>query len=363
MPSVFQDHSTARRQSSEELSELIDALNDKTRYWSDQEALINERASRRFEFPLVVDRVSRTYSTTESSLRDGYTLEGRIAQLDVNVRIELPKQLNDQVSNLERGSTFAVEGVLNRWVSVLKRLEFWGLDPADAAADVTDPLPRTADSPPESAGGAEAPVGNLSILEQARRQGAFQPDDDEPPQTGRSSPRSRGASGSILEQARRQGAFQPDDDEASQTGRSSPRSRGASGSILEQARRQGAFQADDDGGRPRRSAARRQPRRRSQTRSADPTLGLQILVCLMFIAPLYLSLVFIALGCVAGVLLSLFALFSGEANNVASMIGMLLALVLFGGLGYPSCLGAYHATRGLPKVIPWLRKSLLSQSR
>jgi len=329
MPSVFQDHSTARRQSSEELSELIDALNDKTRYWSDQEALINERASRRFEFPLVVDRVSRTYSTMESSLRDGYTLEGRIAQLDVNVRIELPKQLNDQVSNLERGSTFAVEGVLNRWVSVLKRLEFWGLDPADAAADVTDPLPRTADSPPESAGGAEAPVGNLSILEQARRQGAFQPDDDEPPQTGRSSPRSRGASGSILEQARRQGAFQ----------------------------------ADDDGGRPRRSAARRQPRRRSQARSADPTLGLQILVCLMFIAPLYLSLVFIALGCVAGVLLSLFALFSGEANNVASMIGMLLALVLFGGLGYPSCLGAYHATRGLPKVIPWLRKSLLSQSR
>ena len=329
MPSVFQDHSTARRQSSEELSELIDALNDKTRYWSDQEALINERASRRFEFPLVVDRVSRTYSTTESSLRDGYTLEGRIAQLDVNVRIELPKQLNDQVSNLERGSTFAVEGVLNRWVSVLKRLEFWGLDPADAAADVTDPLPRTADSPPESAGGAEAPVGNLSILEQARRQGAFHPDDDEPPQTGRSSPRSRGASGSILEQARRQGAFQ----------------------------------ADDDGGRPRRSAARRQPRRRSQARSADPTLGLQILVCLMFIAPLYLSLVFIALGCVAGVLLSLFALFSGEANNVASMIGMLLALVLFGGLGYPSCLGAYHATRGLPKVIPWLRKSLLSQSR
>ena len=329
MPSVFQDHSTARRQSSEELSELIDALNDKTRYWSDQEALINERASRRFEFPLVVDRVSRTYSTTESSLRDGYTLEGRIAQLDVNVRIELPKQLNDQVSNLERGSTFAVEGVLNRWVSVLKRLEFWGLDPADAAADVTDPLPRTADSPPESAGGAEAPVGNLSILEQARRQGAFQPDDDEPPQTGRSSPRSRGASGSILEQARRQGAFQ----------------------------------ADDDGGRPRRSAARRQPRRRSQARSADPTLGLQILVCLMFIAPLYLSLVFIALGCVAGVLLSLFALFSGEADNVASMIGMLLALVLFGGLGYPSCLGAYHATRGLPKVIPWLRKSLLSQSR
>jgi len=330
MTSVFQDHCTARRQSPEELAALVNALNDKTRYWSDQETLINERASRRFQFSVVVDRVSRTYSTTESSLRDGYTLEGRVAQVDVKVRIELPKQLNDQVSNLERDSTFTVEGVLNRWVSVLKRLEFWGLDPMEAAAEVADAPPSPADSPLASAGAAESEGGNLSIPEQARRQGAFQRDDDE----------------------------------ASQAIGSRPRSSGAPGSVLEQARRQGAFQRDDDGGRPQRSTMGKQRRTRSQPGSADPMMNAPIIfLCLMFIAPLYLALVFIALGCVAGVLLSLFALVSGEADNVASIIGMLLALVLFGGLGYPSCLGAYHATRGLPKVIPWLRKSLSSQSR
>ena len=181
MSSVFDDHRDSPLESEDKLIALIDALSDKKLYSADHERIIDELASRRFRFSIAVDQVSKTYLTGLSSHSDGQTVDGHLAATDTQVQVQFPQELNQQISALSRSDSLVVEGILNRWVSGLDRLEFWGLTPTEAAAEPPDPITAVAPNavppaPPKTA--ADAPPATSAAIPPA----AISPEETVAPQ-------------------------------------------------------------------------------------------------------------------------------------------------------------------------------------
>jgi hypothetical protein len=78
------------------------------------------------------------------------TVEGVLLTTDIAVQIQFPAELNELISILQPGESVLVDGVLNRWMTGLDRLEFWSGFPhtetVDAAAVDETPTPVVADT-------------------------------------------------------------------------------------------------------------------------------------------------------------------------------------------------------------------------
>ena len=139
MNSLFDEHKIRPLQSESKLLALIDQLSDNSLYSSDRDRIIESLESRRFAFTVAVQQISRTYVTQLTSHRDGQTIEGHLAANNTSVHIQFPPEVAERVSAFDRNESLLVEGVLNRWVSGLDRLEFWGTTCTHAAAEVPGP--------------------------------------------------------------------------------------------------------------------------------------------------------------------------------------------------------------------------------
>ena len=150
MNSPFDDHNGAAPQSHAQLVELAGKLSDREIYTADREKLITGLASRRFQFKTIVQQVTKSYVSDLDSHRDGMTVEGVLLTTDIAVQVQFPAELNELISILQPGESVLVDGVLNRWMTGLDRLEFWSGFPhtetLDAAAVDETPTPVVADT-------------------------------------------------------------------------------------------------------------------------------------------------------------------------------------------------------------------------
>ena len=150
MNSPFDAHNGAAPQPHAQLVELAGKLSDREIYTADREQLITGLASRRFQFKTIVHQVTKSYVSDLDSHRDGMTVEGVLLTTDIAVQVQFPAELNELISILQPGESVLVDGVLNRWMTGLDRLEFWSGYPRtetlDAAAVDATPTPVVADT-------------------------------------------------------------------------------------------------------------------------------------------------------------------------------------------------------------------------
>ena len=213
MNTAFDDHSSATPQSHDQLVELAEKLSDREIYTANREKLITDLASRRFQFKAVVQQITKSYVSDLASHRNGITVEGVLITTDIAVQVQFPIELNELITILQPGEYVQVDGVLNRWMPGLDRLEFWSgtfrpdtpepaaIDepatpvladttlsnntPGEATADVQQtPLPPT----PEKRGGppteSTVTAGNASdVAPDDSHQGPLPSDSNTPPES------------------------------------------------------------------------------------------------------------------------------------------------------------------------------------
>ncbi|MEE3373476.1 MAG: hypothetical protein VX346_29330, partial [Planctomycetota bacterium] len=154
MNSSFDDHRNATPHSQAELLELAARLSDREIYSTDRDKLLTELTSRRFQFKTIVHQITKSYVSDLASHRNGMTVEGVLITTDVAVQIQFPAELNEPISTLQSGESVQVDGVLNRWMTGLDRLEFW----SSGCYSMT-PDPRTVDA------SAASPVTSTTLLD------------------------------------------------------------------------------------------------------------------------------------------------------------------------------------------------------
>ena len=162
MSELFDQHSTDSVESEASLLKLVLALSDKALYSADHTRIVEELASRRFRFRMVVEQVAKTYVTESSAHADGQTVEGHLAETGTPVQVQFPPDLESQITALTRDDILTADAVLYRWLSGLNRLEFWGLsvEPAVAGSPAVEAVPSSpAENAPQVAPAAAPPVG------------------------------------------------------------------------------------------------------------------------------------------------------------------------------------------------------------
>ena len=166
MNSPFNNHSSAAPQSHGQLVELAAKLSDREIYTADREKLITDLTSRRFQFKTIVQQITKSYVSDLDSHRDGMTVEGLLLTTDITVQVQFPAELNELISILQPGESVLVDGVLNRWMTGLDRLEFWSGSPhteiPDAAAVDEPPAAVVAGTTLANNPPGEAPAGELA---------------------------------------------------------------------------------------------------------------------------------------------------------------------------------------------------------
>ena len=126
MNSPFDTHNASPPQSHDQLLKLVGELSNKELYTADRDKLITDLAARRFQFRGVIQQITRSYVSDLPTHQNGLTVEGVVDTTETAVQVQFPETLNDLISPLEPGGLLVVDGVLNRWLPGLDRLEFWG---------------------------------------------------------------------------------------------------------------------------------------------------------------------------------------------------------------------------------------------
>lgn len=169
MSELFDQHSTDSVESEASLLKLVLALSDKALYSADHARVVEELASRRFRFRMVVEQVAKTYVTESSAHTDGQTVEGHVTETGTPVQVQFPPDLESQITALTRDDSLTVEAVLDRWLSGLDRLEFWGLSivPAATGSPAVETVPSsTAENAPQVPPAVELPVASVLSREE-----------------------------------------------------------------------------------------------------------------------------------------------------------------------------------------------------
>ena len=161
MSELFDQHKAAPVENETSLLKLVLALSDKALYSADHARIVEELASRRFRFRMVVEQVAKTYVTESSAHADGQTVEGHLAETGTPVQVQFPPDLESQITALARDDILTADAVLYRWLSGLNRLEFWGLsvEPAATGSPAVDPTTApAAENAPQVPPAVESPV-------------------------------------------------------------------------------------------------------------------------------------------------------------------------------------------------------------
>ena len=161
MSELFDQHKAAPVENETSLLKLVLGLSDKALYSADHTRIVEELASRRFRFRMVVEQVAKTYVTESSAHADGQTVEGHVAETGTPVQVQFPPDLASQITALTRDDSLTVEAVLDRWLSGLDRLEFWGLSvvPTATGSPSVETVPSSpAENAPQVPPAVESPV-------------------------------------------------------------------------------------------------------------------------------------------------------------------------------------------------------------
>ena len=89
--------------------------------------MVDAMATDLFRVELLIDRINPTHGYfADEKYEDGQTIMGTIKGTRTNVSIQLPKDYNEQISELEHGNIWTGQGVIIKWDALYERLEMMG---------------------------------------------------------------------------------------------------------------------------------------------------------------------------------------------------------------------------------------------
>ena len=111
----------------QDLTAVVERLRQCDRFSDEAVNLVDAMATDLFQVELLIDRINPTHGYfADEKYEDGQTIMGTIKGTRTNVSIQLPKDYNEQLSELEHGNIWTGQGVIIKWDALYERLEMMG---------------------------------------------------------------------------------------------------------------------------------------------------------------------------------------------------------------------------------------------
>jgi len=103
---------------------IVGQLVSARKYGPERGQILKDNAQKSFGCVLEIAKVERTYAySSDKRFRNGRTVTGTISGTDCKAKLQLPKERNDEVDALDRGTQFSVDCLLLKWDNLYDRLE------------------------------------------------------------------------------------------------------------------------------------------------------------------------------------------------------------------------------------------------